>query len=48
MIPLAFSLQEAMEHFLSNSSGAICCRDGKRERVVNSYPEAEEFFQNQP
>lgn len=41
----AKDLNEAMNFFLSNSSGTLTCIKNGKEKVVNSYPEAKEFFE---
>ncbi len=39
------NLDEAMDFFLSNSSGGVkCVKDDSTDKVCNSYPEALSFF----
>jgi len=45
MMKTANGETEAMEFFLSNSSGELLCvRDDGEERVVDCYPDAVQFF----
>lgn len=39
-----YSLQEAMDWFLSHSEGSVLCCNGFDDCVCNSYPEAEKFY----
>lgn len=40
----ANNLGEASAWFLSHATGQLECRDGSREKICNSYTEAEQFF----
>lgn len=41
---IVYSLGGAKEWFLAHRNGSLCCVRGARERVVQSYPEAKEFY----
>jgi len=45
MISSVYSLEEAMQWFLSHSTGSVMCRDGEREQVCNCYPDAKAFYE---
>lgn len=47
MIPIVFSLEEAKEWFLNNSSGVVKCVDQARDReqVCRTFPEAKAFYE---
>jgi len=40
------STQEAMEWFLSHSDGTVTCSKDGKEKEVDCYPDAEDFFAN--
>jgi len=43
---IATNLNEAMNFFLRNSAGKICCvKEGKENKECGCFPEAENFFE---
>lgn len=42
----AYSIEEAMNFFLNNSSGSVTCIKNEDKKVCNCYPDAVEFFNN--
>lgn len=48
MMPVVFTLEEAMEWFLENRAQSVICSDGLRQKECTTYPEAEEFYNEQP
>ena len=43
MIPIAKTLQEAINHFLNNN-GQVSCENKKTTKICSSLKEANEFF----
>lgn len=47
MIPIAKTLQEAINHFL-NSDGQICCYSKYGDKICKTLKECDLFFKNKP
>ena len=43
-LPVAKTIEDAEKFFLGNSSGSLVCKVNGYKRIVECYPEAEEFF----
>jgi hypothetical protein len=41
---MVYSLSEAMNWFLSNSSGTVICVKGEEQKECSCYPDAEAFY----